>query len=309
MAVLSLAPFPAEEYAEWLELEAARRTAGLWTPLTGDPSYGREHARRLVEESMPEGAVTASRPLLGAYDGSGRVGWVWLSRNEAGQLGVADAALDSDADPLSLLEVVEAHFRDLGMSHLLIDPVRGSEVLDAWAATGGYEDAATTMVLDLGTPIADPSVALRPASPRRFDQWRALALDAYADDIHRSTTMSHEAARLKADADYRRLLPDGLATDGNHLFDVVDRASGESAGFLWLADEHGGFVYDIVIDEARRGHGLGRATMNAAARWSRDRGLRTLGLTVWGGNTVARRLYDSLGYLPVQRHLKRRLAA
>ena len=56
------------------------------------------------------------------------------------------------------------------------------------------------------------------------------------------------------------------------------------------------FVFDVEIDEAHRGRGLGREAMRLAEEWTRARGGTRVGLNVFGPNTVARTLYDSLGY-------------
>ena len=57
------------------------------------------------------------------------------------------------------------------------------------------------------------------------------------------------------------------------------------------------FIFDIHIDEAFRGRGFGRAAMLLAERESLARGIQRIELNVFGGNTVARGLYQSLGYL------------
>ncbi len=51
-----------------------------------------------------------------------------------------------------------------------------------------------------------------------------------------------------------------------------------------------------MIDPAHRGRGLGRAAMVLAEEAARSQGASELGLNVFGPNTVARRLYESLGY-------------
>lgn len=72
-------------------------------------------------------------------------------------------------------------------------------------------------------------------------------------------------------------------------------------GTIWLGRPLDGsrgawFVFDIEIDKEFRGRGLGRAAMEAAEAWTRDRSGTRLGLNVFGPNLVARSLYDSLGY-------------
>jgi len=56
------------------------------------------------------------------------------------------------------------------------------------------------------------------------------------------------------------------------------------------------FLYDLWVEPAERGRGLGRAAMRALEAEARSRGLLALELNVWGGNAVARSLYRSEGY-------------
>jgi ribosomal protein S18 acetylase RimI-like enzyme len=55
-------------------------------------------------------------------------------------------------------------------------------------------------------------------------------------------------------------------------------------------------MFDIAVDENRRGAGFGRAAMQLAEKAAAEHGAVTLGLNVFGYNTTARGLYDSLGY-------------
>ena len=84
---------------------------------------------------------------------------------------------------------------------------------------------------------------------------------------------------------------------GQHIFDVL--RDGEIVGTLWLGHQPGQkewFIYDIVINEEHRGAGLGRATMLAAEEYVKSQSATRLGLNVFGPNTIARRLYESLDY-------------
>jgi GNAT superfamily N-acetyltransferase len=72
-------------------------------------------------------------------------------------------------------------------------------------------------------------------------------------------------------------------------------------GTIWLKEPQDElssvwFLYDIVIDERFRGDGYGRRGMETAENWVRERGGTRLALNVFGHNSVARGLYDSLGY-------------
>ena len=76
----------------------------------------------------------------------------------------------------------------------------------------------------------------------------------------------------------------------------------EAVGAVWIAPQReissgAAFIYDIVIDADRRGHGYGRAAMEALEPLARSLGYDRIQLHVFGHNAVARRLYLSLGYL------------
>lgn len=60
-------------------------------------------------------------------------------------------------------------------------------------------------------------------------------------------------------------------------------------------DGHRGWVYYLAVHPDARGLGLGRALMDAAETWLRDRGLPKIQLMVRHGNEVTG-FYDRLGY-------------
>jgi GNAT superfamily N-acetyltransferase len=56
------------------------------------------------------------------------------------------------------------------------------------------------------------------------------------------------------------------------------------------------YLAELYVTPARRGHGLGRALMEAALREARDRGADTIEIGVDEPDHAARRLYESLGF-------------
>lgn len=117
------------------------------------------------------------------------------------------------------------------------------------------------------------------------------------------------AAREKAERDTARYFHGGLATPGQFVYRIVN---GEvPVGWLWLAvpgptpDPLMAWVFEVEIEAAFRGHGYGRAAMRLAEEEARAHGMTSLGLNVHGQNTVARSLYDSLGYEVTQQQMKK----
>lgn len=141
---------------------------------------------------------------------------------------------------------------------------------------------------------------LRPLRADEYDAWQRAVTDAYALEIETLGDTPREAARAKAEKDMATILPQGLATAG-HWISALER-DGESVGRLWLAERTMDgrqviYVYDVEVDERHRGEGLGRAAMLLAEGEARARGVSRIELNVFGGNTVARGLYRSLGYV------------
>jgi len=142
---------------------------------------------------------------------------------------------------------------------------------------------------------------LRPLRDDEVAGWLEQSRRGYADGIHRHGGVPRAQANAKAVEDYARLIPDGRVPDGQSIYAIEEQ--GAVRGHLWVADrdgENGGprhlFVYEIRLEEAARGHGIGRAAMQLAEDVARERGFGRIELNVFGGNDVARGLYRSLGY-------------
>jgi len=61
-------------------------------------------------------------------------------------------------------------------------------------------------------------------------------------------------------------------------------------------DGHRGTVYYVSTDPGVRGLGLGRAIMDAAEIWLRDRGVWKLNLLIRDTNLPVKAFYESIGY-------------
>ena len=143
--------------------------------------------------------------------------------------------------------------------------------------------------------VTESVVTLTPMPPSQMAEWSQQLWIAYRADLIKAGSSESEA-----DANIARnresLMPDGEPGPDQHIFNVT--LDGEVVGALWLAERSPGdwFVYDVEIQQAHRGHGLGRAAMVAAEGYVREHGGAKLGLSVFGFNEVARNLYSSLGY-------------
>jgi ribosomal protein S18 acetylase RimI-like enzyme len=142
------------------------------------------------------------------------------------------------------------------------------------------------------------TVELRKMTTEEYETWLPDAIAGYAAQHAETRSRPADRSLEMAEKEFAELLPDGLETDQQHL--LVATSDGLRVGILWLmippSDQGPAFVFDIEVDLDLRGKGFGRATMLAAESYVRGHGNSTLRLHVFGGNTAARSLYESLGF-------------
>ena len=136
-------------------------------------------------------------------------------------------------------------------------------------------------------------------TPAEFAGRRAAQVEGYARNLVESRGMTPDRARAAAAGDLDRLLPDGVDSAGALVFTA--KVDGGVVGWIWLGlgndgDPAHAWIYNVEVDEPFRGRGYGRAVIEAAEAELAGRGVTRLGLNVFGTNTVARRLYESMGF-------------
>ena len=157
--------------------------------------------------------------------------------------------------------------------------------------------------------MTDASVRLRRPTRDEFDEWLPRSEDEYARYIAESGAMPAAQARDKARSDIARRFSAGPDTPGQLVFRLM--AGDEPVGWLWLEVPGAGgdplmaWVNNVELDPEFRGRGYGRQAMALAEREARERGMTSLGLNVHGQNTVARSLYDSLGYEVMSQQMRK----
>lgn len=135
-------------------------------------------------------------------------------------------------------------------------------------------------------------------SPDDLARWLPANWELYRQDLI-AAGVSVGEAQSNVEHHRSKLFVDGRPAPGQHILDVWNDE--DKIGSLWLSQQEEGrssewFVYDIVVDDVFRGRGFGRLGMAAAEEFVRDRGGTKLGLSVFGFNTVARYLYESMDY-------------
>ena len=143
-----------------------------------------------------------------------------------------------------------------------------------------------------------------------FHAWLVQAIPAFALTNVQDGRWSLAESIDRSKEAHVALLPQGLATAGQFFVHLHDDATGERVGALWWSEgDKGGqreaYVYNLEIDEAARRRGFARAAFAELERVAREHGMQQVGLHVFGHNTGARRLYDSLGFEPTSITLRK----
>ncbi|MCV7178926.1 GNAT family N-acetyltransferase [Mycolicibacterium sphagni] len=141
------------------------------------------------------------------------------------------------------------------------------------------------------------NVSLTAATHADVTDYLVDARESYCANLVAAGVPSSVATRT-ADETFSQSFPGDQPAAGHQVFRVEH--GGEKAGVLWIGPQptepQRWWVFDIVISSALRGQGLGRRAMLLAENEARAQGAVELGLNVFGHNTVAVALYQSLGY-------------
>jgi ribosomal protein S18 acetylase RimI-like enzyme len=133
------------------------------------------------------------------------------------------------------------------------------------------------------------------------DYLEALAPD-YAREHVEAGNWPEEGAVERALKEMReQYLPQGVATENNYLFTLLDSDIGEKVGMLWYAildrdDRRQAFVYDVIVDEAFRRRGYGYQAFQKMETLVKEQGVDMIALHVFGYNVGAQAMYKKLGF-------------
>ena len=154
---------------------------------------------------------------------------------------------------------------------------------------------------------------MRPMTAREFADWRLPQIVEYAAEMARNAGHTTEELMSHSQQEFDELLPGGWKTPGHRLLFAEVASTGERIGWLWIAEREsdgGGkvaWIYDIVVYEALRGKGYGRALMAQAEVQAKEMGLGRIALNVFGDNQAARSLYETCGYRETGRQMAKDL--
>lgn len=99
-----------------------------------------------------------------------------------------------------------------------------------------------------------------------------------------------------------------VAEDGGSVVGFLSFAFEEDPG-TFVRPEHRrhAMIWDISVDAAARGQGVGRALLAAAEAHTKAAGIGEIRLYVLESNTRAQRIYDAVGYRTYERLMAKRI--
>lgn len=145
------------------------------------------------------------------------------------------------------------------------------------------------------------SVTLRTMTAEETADYHDRLAEGYARQQVELGGFSADDARARTASSMAELWPSGKPGPEQHVY--AAEVDGEVIGRLWLAESARppavpgqAWIFDVEVDEPARGRGHGRGLMEATVSEARRLGCTSIGLNVFGGNDVAIRLYQSMGF-------------
>jgi ribosomal protein S18 acetylase RimI-like enzyme len=140
---------------------------------------------------------------------------------------------------------------------------------------------------------------LIPMTQPEYDEYLKHLIPDYAVENVRAGYWDESEALEKSRQQVESLLPQGLQTKDNYIYSLFD--GDHKVGMIWMKaniDRPGrdGFIFDVIVDERFRGKGYGKQIMALIEEKARELELKSIGLHVFAHNTVAKNLYESIGY-------------
>lgn len=257
---------------------------------------------RILDKKLSEGLDTAEQFVLSLFDGDRRLGSFWLEvKEDRGFL--YDVVLNEIIDIDALRNLIEDEALNRGARELRVNVFAGDRLLNSLTSANAYRTVNSQMWLldsqDEGHEEVESGLLLRAMTQDEFPDYRQWQIDIYATEKVAAGRCSPEEAMRESIEEVAKLLPNDLESAGQFIF--VAELENERIGTIWMnlnteLEVPRAFGVYIEIEPTLRGQGLGRELMYATRLECRKLGARGFALSVFGHNSIARNLYESLGF-------------
>jgi ribosomal protein S18 acetylase RimI-like enzyme len=144
-----------------------------------------------------------------------------------------------------------------------------------------------------------PPVTIRPFQANEWRAYRDLRLRAL-QEAPEAFCSTFASARQIPDADWQARL---AHIQPDHDYPIAALLAEQPVAMAWVTIDRNhpthANLFQMWVAPEYRGQGVGRQVVQAAIAWARDRQLQSLHLGVTVGDTPARHLYESLGFVAV----------
>jgi ribosomal protein S18 acetylase RimI-like enzyme len=156
-------------------------------------------------------------------------------------------------------------------------------------------------------------VQLVPMTESEFQVYSKRSIENYAQEHIRAGDWHPSEALQKAEKEFMRLCPDGVASKNQHFFSIQDGNTGEKVGMIWFALRIEAlrslaFIYDFLIYEEFRRRGYGKQTFIVLEEKAKELGADKISLHVFGHNKPAIALYQMAGYEITDLQMEKKLS-
>jgi ribosomal protein S18 acetylase RimI-like enzyme len=156
-------------------------------------------------------------------------------------------------------------------------------------------------------------VKLVPMTESEFQIYLKHSIESYAQEHIRAGNWDSSDALQKSEEEFHRFLPEGLASEKQHLLSIEDGHTGVKIGVIWFAESiqasrPSAFIYDFLIYEEHRRKGYGGQTLSALEEKVKELGIEIISLHVFGHNQFAIELYQKAGYEITDIHMSKKVS-
>ena len=153
---------------------------------------------------------------------------------------------------------------------------------------------------------------LKPMTTETFAAFKPTSQSNYAANLVSIEEIPLEVAARYASEQFDRLAPNGLDTQCQLFFDVIETASRQPAGHLWLGiqnrfEKKVVSINDIAIHPSFRRRGLGKSLMKLVEVEAAKARAAYIRLHVFDMNEAAKRLYRAMGFVPTSIDMRKTL--
>lgn len=142
---------------------------------------------------------------------------------------------------------------------------------------------------------------LTPLQAHNFLAVKAEMIERYAHDQVRCGRWQVEVSIAKSEAEFNRLLPQGLSTPTHHIYAIACASTDRVVGTLWVNIQEGianktAFICDLHISAEFRRKGYARKALIELEAFLLGNGVSSIGLHAFSHNSEAISLYQQLGF-------------